>query len=94
MYRKVDPSLDFNGREKEVIEFWNKNGIFEESIEENEGHEEFTFYDGPPTANGKPHKILCFLPIAEAWRALSGKIFHPCERADALFREEILPMQA
>ena len=55
MYRKVDPSLDFNGREKEVIEFWNKNGIFEESIEENEGHEEFTFYDGPPTANGKPH---------------------------------------
>lgn len=45
-------------------------------------------------ANGKPHKILCFLPIAEAWRALSGKIFHPCERADALFREEISPMQA
>ena len=55
MYRKVDPSLDFNAREKEVIEFWNQNGIFEKSIRQNEGHEEFTFYDGPPTANGKPH---------------------------------------
>lgn len=55
MYRKVDTSLNFVEREKEIIEFWKENGIFEESIEKNEGAEEFSFYDGPPTANGKPH---------------------------------------
>ena len=55
MYKKVDTSLDFIQREKEVIEFWKENGIFEKSVEKNEGGEEFSFYDGPPTANGKPH---------------------------------------
>ncbi len=55
MYKKVDTSLDFVEREKEIIEFWKENGIFEKSIEKNEGAEEFSFYDGPPTANGKPH---------------------------------------
>ena len=55
MYKKVDASLNFVEREKEIIEFWNQNEIFEKSISEREGGEEFTFYDGPPTANGKPH---------------------------------------
>ncbi len=55
MYRKVDTSLDFVEREKEVIAFWKKNGIFEKSVKKNEGGEEFSFFDGPPTANGKPH---------------------------------------
>ena len=55
MYKKVDTSLNFVEREKEIIEFWKENKIFEESIEKNEGGEEFSFYDGPPTANGKPH---------------------------------------
>ena len=55
MYKKVDTSLNFVEREKEIIEFWKQNGIFEESIQKNEGAEEFSFYDGPPTANGKPH---------------------------------------
>ncbi len=55
MYKKVDTSLDFVEREKEIIEFWKKNDIFEKSIEKNEGGEEFSFFDGPPTANGKPH---------------------------------------
>ena len=55
MYKKVDASLNFCDREKEVIKFWNQNDIFEKSIKMNEGHEEFCFYDGPPTANGKPH---------------------------------------
>ncbi|MBO4262350.1 MAG: isoleucine--tRNA ligase [Clostridia bacterium] len=55
MYKKVDASLNFLDREKEVIEFWNENDIFEKSIKQREGAEEFTFYDGPPTANGKPH---------------------------------------
>ncbi len=55
MYKKVDTSLNFVEREKEVISFWKENGIFEESIEKNAEGEEFSFYDGPPTANGKPH---------------------------------------
>ena len=55
MYKKVDTSLNFVGREKEIIDFWKKNNVFEESIKESAGGEEFSFYDGPPTANGKPH---------------------------------------
>lgn len=55
MYKKVDTSLNFIEREKEVLEFWKQNKIFEQNIAENEGQKEFTFYDGPPTANGKPH---------------------------------------
>lgn len=55
MYKKVDTSLNFIDREKEVIEFWKENGVFESSVENNAGGEEFSFYDGPPTANGKPH---------------------------------------
>ncbi len=55
MYKKVDSSMNFCQREKEVIEFWKKNRIFEKSVEKNKGKESFSFYDGPPTANGKPH---------------------------------------
>ena len=55
MYKKVDTSLDFVKEEKEVLGFWKENGIAEKSRAQNEGKEEFTFYDGPPTANGKPH---------------------------------------
>ncbi|HIX09143.1 MAG TPA: isoleucine--tRNA ligase [Firmicutes bacterium] len=55
MYKKVDTSLDFVEREKEVIAFWKENDIFEKSVEKNAGGEEFSFFDGPPTANGKPH---------------------------------------
>lgn len=55
MYKKVDASLNFVEREKEVVEYWKENRVFEESVKKNEGNEEFSFYDGPPTANGKPH---------------------------------------
>ncbi len=55
MYKKVETNLNFVQREKEIIEFWETNKIFEQSIKKNEGGEEFCFYDGPPTANGKPH---------------------------------------
>ena len=55
MYKKVDTKLDFLAREKEVSEFWEENHVFEKSIEQTEGGKEFCFYDGPPTANGKPH---------------------------------------
>ena len=55
MYKKVDTSLNFVEREKEIVEYWNENKIFEQSMKATEGNEEFSFYDGPPTANGKPH---------------------------------------
>ena len=55
MYKKVDTSMHFVDREKEVIEFWKENHVFEDSVKERDGGEEFSFYVGPPTANGKPH---------------------------------------
>ncbi len=55
MYKKVDAALNFVDRELEVLEFWKQNNVFEESIKSREGGPVFTFYDGPPTANGKPH---------------------------------------
>ena len=55
MYQKVDTNLNFVDREKKVEEFWKENHIFEKSMENRKEGETFTFYDGPPTANGKPH---------------------------------------
>ena len=55
MYRPVDTNLDFVEREKEILAFWKENEVFEKSVALNEGKKTFTFYDGPPTANGKPH---------------------------------------
>jgi isoleucyl-tRNA synthetase len=55
MYKKVSTDLNFVDREKEVLRFWKENRIFEKSLKFREGSETFTFYDGPPTANGKPH---------------------------------------
>ena len=55
MYKKVSTELSFVQREKAIEEFWKNNKIFEKSISQREGQPVFTFYDGPPTANGKPH---------------------------------------
>lgn len=55
MYDKVTTNLDFVEREKEILKFWGNNDIFGKSIEERKDGPIFTFYDGPPTANGKPH---------------------------------------
>ena len=55
MYEKVDANLNFVQREKEVEQFWRDQQIFEKSIQLRQGAPLFTFYDGPPTANGKPH---------------------------------------
>ncbi|MDD7193660.1 MAG: isoleucine--tRNA ligase [Clostridiaceae bacterium] len=55
MYEKVSSNMDFVTREKAVLDFWKENHIFEKSIEERKGCPTYTFYDGPPTANGKPH---------------------------------------
>ncbi len=55
MYNKVSPDMDFLSREKETLRFWQENHIFEKSIEQRKDAPAYTFYDGPPTANGKPH---------------------------------------
>ncbi len=55
MHNKVSTNLDFVNREKAVLDFWRQNHIFEKSLEKNKDAENYTFYDGPPTANGKPH---------------------------------------
>ncbi|WP_373218277.1 isoleucine--tRNA ligase [Ruminococcus sp. 5_1_39BFAA] len=55
MYQKVDTNLNFVEREKKVEKFWEENHIFEKSMENRKEGETYTFYDGPPTANGKPH---------------------------------------
>jgi len=55
MYDKVDSSLDFLARELEVLEFWEKHRIFEKSVEQRQDAPVFSFYEGPPTANGRPH---------------------------------------
>ena len=55
MYKKVSTDLNFVDREKETEKFWAENHIFEKSMSDREGRDMYTFYDGPPTANGKPH---------------------------------------
>ena len=55
MYEKVNPNLNFVDREKEVLRFWQENDIFEKSINSRPEAKTYMFYDGPPTANGKPH---------------------------------------
>ena len=55
MYNKVDANLNFVDREKQVEKFWEENDIFRKSMENRKDGETYTFYDGPPTANGKPH---------------------------------------
>ena len=55
MYKKVSTNLNFVEREKEIEKFWKENKIFEKSLDLRKGDKTYTFYDGPPTANGKPH---------------------------------------
>lgn len=55
MYNKVSTNLEFVDRELEIMKFWKENKIADKCIEIREGSPQFTFYDGPPTANGKPH---------------------------------------
>ena len=56
MYQKVSTDLNFVEREKNVEKFWKDNQIFEKSMEQRKDGEIYTFYDGPPTANGKPQR--------------------------------------
>ena len=76
MFQKVDPSFDFLNREQKVLEFWKKNEIFKKSISQREGSDVFTFYDGPPTANGKPHighiETRVFKDLFPRYRTMKG----------------------
>ena len=73
-YKKVDTDLKFVDREKEVEKFWNEEDIFKKSMENRKEGETYTFYDGPPTANGKPHigHVLT--------RAITGRAFNLAEK--------------
>ena len=77
LYKEVSTSLNFVDREKEVLEFWKKNDVFNKSIENREGCEVYTFYDGPPTANGKPHighvETRAFKDLVPRYFTMKGK---------------------
>ena len=76
MFRKVDTNMNFVEREGEVEEFWRQNHIFEDSIKEHEGDPSYVFYDGPPTANGKPHighvETRAFKDMIPRFHAMKG----------------------
>ena len=55
MYNKVETNMNFVDREKQTEKFWEDHDIFKKSMEQRKQGETYTFYDGPPTANGKPH---------------------------------------
>ena len=55
MYKSVDPRVNFPALEEEILKFWEDNHIFEKSVSQREGREDFVFFDGPPFATGMPH---------------------------------------
>lgn len=77
MYKPVDSKLSFPNMEEGILEFWQKHKIFEKSIQQREGCEEYVFYDGPPFATGLPH-FGHFVPgtikdIIPRYKAMRGK---------------------
>ncbi len=76
MFKKVDTNMNFVEREKEVEDFWREGHIFEQSIEVHEGDPSYVFYDGPPTANGKPHighvETRAFKDMIPRYHAMKG----------------------
>lgn len=76
LYDKVSANMNFIEREKEVEKFWRENNIFEKSIETHKEGETYTFYDGPPTANGKPHighvETRAFKDMIPRYHAMKG----------------------
>ncbi len=76
LYKQVDKNLNFKDRELEVLEFWKQNKIFEKTVDKSKGKPPYTFYDGPPTANGKPHigHILtrCIKDLIPRYRTMRG----------------------
>ena len=78
MYDKVPTSMNFVEREKKVEKFWEENHIFEKSIDNRKKGETYTFYDGPPTANGKPHighvETRVIKDMIPRYQAMKGKM--------------------
>ena len=78
MYDKVPTSMNFVEREKKVEKFWEENHIFEKSIDNRKKGETYTFYDGPPTANGKPHighvETRVIKDMIPCYQAMKGKM--------------------
>ncbi|MCR4991288.1 MAG: isoleucine--tRNA ligase [Lachnospiraceae bacterium] len=76
MYKKVSTDLNFVDREKEIEKFWSENDIFNKSMENRKDAPTYTFYDGPPTANGKPHigHVLtrCIKDMIPRYRTMKG----------------------
>ncbi len=76
LYKQVDKNLNFKDRELEVLKFWEQNEIFKKTVDKNKGEKAYTFYDGPPTANGKPHigHILtrCIKDLIPRYRTMQG----------------------
>ncbi len=75
VYKKVDTNLNFVDREKEIMQFWKENNILNTSIEKS-GNNTYTFYDGPPTANGQPHighvETRAFKDLIPRFHAMKG----------------------
>ncbi|MBT7121659.1 MAG: class I tRNA ligase family protein, partial [Clostridia bacterium] len=76
LYKQVEKDLNFRDREVKTLETWKQNKIFEKTVEAGEGKPAFTFYDGPPTANGKPHigHILtrCIKDLIPRYKTMQG----------------------
>ena len=76
MYQKVSTDLNFVKREEQVLEFWQKENIFKKAQKQGEGKPDYTFYDGPPTANGKPHigHVLtrCIKDLFPRYKSMDG----------------------
>jgi len=75
-FKQIDPKQNFPDLEKNILEFWEKNKIFQKSLEKNKGKEKFIFYEGPPTANGKPgiHHVLArsFKDLIPRYKTMKG----------------------
>ena len=76
LYKQVDKNLNFKDRELDVLAFWKENKVFEKTVKKSAGQEPYTFYDGPPTANGKPHigHILtrCIKDLIPRYKTMQG----------------------
>ncbi len=77
-YQEVSANLNFVEREKETVKFWTEHEIFEKSVEIRQGSPTYVFYDGPPTANGKPHighpETRAFKDLFPRYQTMKGKM--------------------
>ena len=77
-YREVSANMNFVEREKAVEQFWSEHNIFEKSVETRKDCPAYTFYDGPPTANGKPHighpETRAFKDLFPRYQTMKGKM--------------------